>query len=148
VFAVSGTDADQLDYADMYTGYTPSLDYIVEGTSGADTIDASYTGDPEGDMVDASDAADGSDDDSIDGGAQDTMVGGAGSDEFRLNAGGNKIIYTGTASSDDANDVITWTGGGQIQLRDFGLGDTGPITDGDQTNNDFIDLSAFYSGYT
>lgn len=30
VFAVSGTDADQLDYADMYTGYTPSLDYIVE----------------------------------------------------------------------------------------------------------------------
>ena len=84
----------------------------------------------------------------IDGGAQDTMVGGAGSDEFRLNAGGNKIIYTGAASSDDANDVITWTGGGQIQLRDFGLGDTGPITDGDQTNNDFIDLSAFYSGYT
>ena len=298
-FAVSGTDANQLDYADMYTGYTPSLDYIVEGTSAADTIDATYTGDPEGDMVDASDAADGSDDDSIeggagfdsiyagvgndtistgtdgaivypgdgddlilgsdandrvepsagsdtmigglgndifwggdgndsidggpgadnirggegddtidsgvgygsddsfsivqagsgndliyigdagssvsgedgddtiyaavntsyinagtgddlliDGGAQDTMVGGAGSDEFRLNAGGNKIIYTGAASSDDANDVITWTGGGQIQLRDFGLGDTGPITDGDQTNNDFIDLSAFYSGYT
>ena len=294
-----GMDGDAMDYADMYTGYTPPLDYIVEGTSGADTIDASYTGDPEGDMIDANDAADGSNDDSIeggagldyiyagsgddtistgadgavvfpgggndliqgsdvndrvepsagddtmvgglgndlfwggdgndsidggpggdqirggagddtidtgvgygsddafslvqggagndliyigdagssisgddgddtiygaistsyinagagndlliDGGAQDTMLGGEGSDEIRLNAGGNKVVYTGTGSTDDADDVITWTGGGQILLRDFGVGDTGLTTDGDQTNNDFIDLSAFYSGYT
>ena len=299
VFAVSGTDADQIDYADMYTGYTPPLDYLVEGTAGNDTIDASYTGDPEGDMIDANDALDGSKDDSIeggagfeyiyagagddtistgadgaivypgdgddliygsdvndrvepsagndtmigglgndlfwggdgndsidggpggdpiragagddtidsgvgygsddgfsviqagagndliyigdagssvsgedgddtiygaisfsyinagagndlliDGGAQDTMLGGDGSDEIRLNAGGNKIVFTGNGTTDDANDVITWTGGGQILLRDFGLGDTGSLTDGDQTNNDFIDLSAFYSGYT
>ena len=84
----------------------------------------------------------------IDGGAQDTMLGGDGSDEIRLNAGGNKIVFTGNGTTDDANDVITWTGGGQILLRDFGLGDTGSLTDGDQTNNDFIDLSAFYSGYT
>ena len=84
----------------------------------------------------------------IDGGVQDTMIGGDGSDEIRLNAGGNKIVFTGNGTTDDANDVITWTGGGQILLRDFGLGDTGSLTDGDQTNNDFIDLSAFYSGYT
>ncbi len=32
-------------------------DYIVEGTSGDDVIDASYAGDPEGDMVDNNDAA-------------------------------------------------------------------------------------------
>ena len=94
-FAVSGTDANQLDYADMYTGYTPSLDYIVEGTSAADTIDATYTGDPEGDMVDASDAADGSDDDSIEGGAGfDSIYAGVGNDTISTGTDG-AIVYPG-----------------------------------------------------
>lgn len=37
----------------------PAPDFIVEGTAGNDTIDGSYLGDPEGDMVDAGDATDG-----------------------------------------------------------------------------------------
>ncbi|WP_137701256.1 beta strand repeat-containing protein [Marimonas lutisalis] len=49
-------------------------DYIVEGTAGADTIDAAYTGDPEGDMIDNNDHSDGSNDDSIVAGAGNDTV--------------------------------------------------------------------------
>ena len=324
-FVVDASDADQIDYADMYTGYTPPLDYIVEGTAGDDLIDDTYTGDPEGDMIDASDHSDGSDidsveagdgndtilsgdgrdtvyggagDDSISGGAgmdsiygeggndtintgadgalvfpgdghdfiqgsdandrvepsagNDTMIGGLGNDQFwggdgddsidsgagsdairagdgndtidsgvgygsddvfgLLNAGsgndlvyvgdggasvtaedgddtiygaanfsyinagagsdliidgggpdtvlggdgadeirltgGDTTVYTGDGSNDDSDDVVTWNGAGDVQIRDFGSGDSGSIDDGVQSNNDYLDLSAFYSGYT
>jgi len=65
----------------------PPVDYIVEGTSGNDLIDASYTGDPEYDFIDANDALDGSNDDSIEAGAgADTVFAGA----------GNDLVYGGT----------------------------------------------------
>ncbi len=252
-FVVDASDADQIDYADMYTGYTPPLDYIVEGTAGDDLIDDTYTGDPEGDMIDASDHSDGSDidsveagdgndtmigglgndqfwggdgDDSIDGGAGSdairagdgndtidsgvgygsddvfsllnagsgndlvyvgdggasvtaedgddtiygaanfsyinagvgsdliidggdpyTVLGGDGADEIRL-TGGDTTVYTGDGSNDDSDDVVTWNGAGDVQIRDFGSGDSGSIDDGVQSNNDYLDLSAFYSSYT
>jgi VCBS repeat-containing protein len=57
------------------------LNFIVSGTSGDDIIDAAYVGDPEGDMVDANDAADGSNDDVIVAGAgNDTVTAGDGND--------------------------------------------------------------------
>ena len=324
-FPGAGTDGDAMSYADMYTGYTPPPDYIVEGTAGDDLIDASYTGDPEGDMIDASDHSDGSDIDSIeagdgndtilsgadkdtiyagagddsisggagldyiyaeggndtintgadgalvypgdghdfiqgsdandrveasagndtmigglgndlfwggdgddsidggpgsdpiragagndtidggvgygtadafdiitagsgndlvyvgdggasvtaedgddtiygsanfsyinagagsdliiDGGGPDTFLGGDGADEIRL-TGGDTTVYTGAGSNDDSDDVVTWNGAGDVELRDFGSGDSGSTDDGIQTNNDYLDLSAFYSGYT
>jgi len=62
-------------------------------------------------------------DDTLNGGTgDDTLTGGAGDDVYVFNAG-------------DGNDVIT----------DFNAGNSGSITDGDQTNNDFIDLSAYYT---
>ncbi|WP_299590583.1 Hint domain-containing protein [uncultured Tateyamaria sp.] len=62
-------------------------------------------------------------DDTLNGGTgDDTLTGGAGDDVYVFNAG-------------DGNDVIT----------DFNAGNSGSITDNDQTNNDFIDLSAYYS---
>lgn len=54
---------------------------IVEGTAGDDLIDADYEGDPEGDRVDANDAADASNDDVIEAGAgDDTVFAGLGAD--------------------------------------------------------------------
>jgi Ca2+-binding RTX toxin-like protein len=55
--------------------------YIVSGTSGNDLIDITYDKDPERDMVDSGDAANGSDDDVIEAGAgNDTIDGGDGAD--------------------------------------------------------------------
>lgn len=91
------------------------LDGIVEGTTGNDTIDVGYTGDPEGDRVDASDnifsndpadseddiieAYEGDDsvlagdgDDSVDGGAgQDTLKSGDGNDTIDGGIGNDEI---------------------------------------------------------
>ncbi|PRY77276.1 hemolysin type calcium-binding protein [Yoonia maritima] len=62
-------------------------------------------------------------DDTITGGADnDTLTGGDGDDTFVYNVG-------------DGNDVIT----------DFNTGTGQDINDGDQTNNDFLDLSTFYT---
>lgn len=124
VFAVSGTDADQVDYADMYTGYTPPLDYIVEGTSGADTIDASYTGDPEGDMIDANDALDGSNDDSIEGGAGfDYIYAGASDDTISTGADG-AIGYPGDGDDliygSDVNDRVEPSAGNDTMIGGLG----------------------------
>lgn len=63
--------------------------------------------------------------------ADDTLIGGAGDDT--LTGGAGDDIYVFNPGDDD--DVIT----------DFNAGNTGSITDGDQTNNDFIDLSSYYT---
>ncbi|WP_420397174.1 choice-of-anchor L domain-containing protein [Nioella sp.] len=79
-------------------GIPDGRDYIVEGTSGSDTIDAGYTGDPEGDLVDANDAADGSNDDVIVAGAgDDSVVAGAGDDSVQGDVG-NDTIEGGTGA--------------------------------------------------
>ena len=119
-----GTDGDAMDYADMYTGYTPPLDYIVEGTSGNDTIDASYTGDPEGDMIDANDALDGSNDDSIEGGAGfDRIYAGAGDDTISTGADG-AIVYPGDGDDliygSDVNDRVEPSAGNDTMIGGLG----------------------------
>lgn len=98
----------------------------IQGGVGADFIDGGAGNDSisGGDGIDVVDAGDG--DDTIDGGAgNDVLTGGDGHDIFVENSG-------------NGADIIT----------DFGIGNTGSLTDGDQTNNDFIDLSAFYNPFT
>lgn len=110
------------------------LDYIVEGTNGADLIDASYTGDPDGDRVDANDALDGSNDDVIQaglgndtvlaGGGDDSVDGGAGRDTIQGGDGNDTI--DGGADNDsihggDGSDDIQG-GGGDDFIRGEGLG--------------------------
>ncbi|MBW6417202.1 Hint domain-containing protein [Celeribacter sp. PS-C1] len=76
----------------------PSLDGVVQGTSGNDLIDTGYTGDPEGDMIDAGDNAAGNDDDIVvAGGGDDTVLAGNGDD----------IVYGdgGAGSSYEAQDA-------------------------------------------
>ncbi|MEL6582943.1 MAG: Hint domain-containing protein [Pseudomonadota bacterium] len=79
--------------------------------------------------------------DYLDGGTNnDTLFGGDGDDTLTGGSAGTDTM-TGGAGADvfihGANDTIT----------DFGT-DSGDKSDGDQTNNDFIDLSSFYSSLT
>ena len=96
----------------------------IEGSSGADTIDAS------GDLVGV-DLWGFEGDDTITGGqGRDTITGDQGNDLLTGGAGDDLFIYT--------------PGDGLDTISDFNAGNTGPLTDDDPTNNDFIDLSGFY----
>lgn len=97
----------------------PMPDYVVEGTAGDDLIDATYTGDPEGDMVDAGDDAAGTNDDVIEAGAgSDTILSGMGNDTVFGSTGidsldggaGDDLLYGGdqgdTLLGGDGNDSL------------------------------------------
>jgi hypothetical protein len=100
-------------------------DYVVEGTTGDDVIDASYLDDPEGDQVDAGDALSGGDEDSIvGGGGNDTIYGGAADDTIE----GDGTLPSG-GSSVDGNDVV-FGGGGDDSISGGG-GDDVLYGDGD-----------------
>ncbi|KQI69496.1 hypothetical protein AN189_03580 [Loktanella sp. 3ANDIMAR09] len=85
-------------------------DGTVSGTAGDDTIDAAYTGDPDGDRVDAGDAiipGDTGNDDLIEAGAgNDTVFAGLGDDEIYGEDGADEI-YGGAG-----NDTIDGGAGG------------------------------------
>ncbi|WP_372840207.1 Hint domain-containing protein [Phaeovulum sp.] len=70
-------------------------DGIVEGTTGDDLIDLAYTGDPEGDMIDNSDAL---------------LPGEAPQDDIVLAGDGNDTVYAGLGNDEvygeDGNDVL------------------------------------------
>lgn len=114
-------------------GVPPAPDYVVEGTEGADTIDAAYAGDPEGDLVDGADAADGSDDDLIEayggadsisaGAGDDTVFGGGGEDTLRGGAGGDSLYGEGGADRVIFGEGDSVHGGGGDDT--FTLEDTG-----------------------
>ncbi|CUI00664.1 Hint domain-containing protein [Leisingera aquaemixtae] len=84
----------------------PARDGIVEGTSGDDLIDAVYTGDPDGDLVDHADAtgpAAGPDDDVILGGAgNDSIYAGAGDDTAEGGNGDDLILGDGVSGAPTA----------------------------------------------
>ena len=64
------------------------------------------------------------------GDGDDTITGGLGDDVITGGTGDDTFIYV----AGDGSDTIT----------DFGTGNSGSINDGDQSNNDFMDLSRFY----
>lgn len=85
--------------ADRYV-ITPH-DYIIKGTAGDDSIAAAYTGDPEGDRVDNSDALDSSNSDTVLAGAGDDAVfAGPGNDAF-FGGTGNDTLDGGATGDDD-----------------------------------------------
>ncbi|MFC3615968.1 Hint domain-containing protein [Lutimaribacter marinistellae] len=136
-----------LDDADVRTGVTttfinieeviirnPQIDGVVEGGDGADLIDASYTGDPEGDVIDGFDALEnfldqpidslvpsdffedlggtprGDQRDAVDAGdGDDTVFSGAG-DDIVKGRGGDDLVYAGFGFDDVAggagNDTL------------------------------------------
>lgn len=130
----------------------PAPDHVVQGTAGNDLIDAGYTGDPQGDMVDDGDNAEGTDDDLIDAGAgNDTVHAGAGNDTV-LGGAGRDLIYGGAGDDRliggaDPDTLFGGEGSDTFVLQDgdgadliFGGEDAG---DGDR---DVLDLGAVTSG--
>jgi hypothetical protein len=119
------TGTENLLTTDMI-GVPPGPEYSVTGVpagvEGNDSLDGgagndTISGDGGNDSIDG-----GTGNDSVDGGTgDDTVAGGDGDDVFVFEAG-------------DGDDVIT----------DFNTGNSGALNDGDQTNNDFLDLDPFY----
>ncbi len=106
-----GTQTGGAGIGDLSFDISP-LDDIVEGSDGDDLIDATYTGDPEGDQVDAGDSTGAvtgsanSDDDYIDAGlGNDTVDAGDGDDVVEA-GGGNDSVQGG-----DGNDTVDGAGG-------------------------------------
>ena len=89
------------------TAPPPARDGFVDGTPGGDLIDTAYTGDPDGDRIDAGDAilpGDAPEDDRVRAGdGDDTIRSGEGSD--LVNGGdGNDLIDTGAPGVDQLPD--------------------------------------------
>ncbi|WP_120499078.1 Hint domain-containing protein [Roseovarius sp. EL26] len=97
-------------------------DDVITGGAGNDVIDASFGDDSvNGDL---------GDDTLTGGGGNDTLTGGPGADVLTGGTGNDTFVH----NAGDGGTVIT----------DFGAGSTN-ANDGDNTNNDFINLSAFYT---
>ena len=127
-----------------------NLDGIVEGTNGADVIDANYEGDPDGDMIDNNDQilqGQGQDDDIIiAGGGNDFVLAGNGDDKVQGNDGddtlcgqnGDDTLYGG--EGDDLlegmndNDLLDGGAGNDTLQGDAGQ-DTLIGASGDDTIN-------------
>ncbi len=144
---IEGGDGDDVLYGHLG-------DDTIEGGTGADTIDGGWNND----TLDGGEGAD-----LIFGGrGDDTLTGGDGNDDLQAGQGndvldggvGDDIINSGrgddTMTGGDGNDTFLYqtvngNPSGNDLITDFGAGETGPTNDGDQTNNDFVDLSAFYT---
>ncbi|WP_326295436.1 Hint domain-containing protein [Mesobacterium hydrothermale] len=125
------------------------LDYIVEGTAGDDVIDATYAGDPEGDMIDAGDNATGNDDDLVTAGTgNDSVVSGNGDDTVYAGDGDDTVLSGDGADSiygDLGNDSINGAADGDTIFFADGFG-TDDVTGGETattgTDHDILDFSA------
>ncbi|MFZ1470683.1 MAG: Hint domain-containing protein [Paracoccaceae bacterium] len=134
------------------TPMTPP-DYIVEGTAGADLIDAAYLGDPEGDRVDANDNLGANNDDLIQAGAgndtvmsldgNDTVYGDSGDDDLQSGVG-NDVLYGGTG-----NDAVDGGAGDDRVVLESGFGnDTVIGGELSETLGDTLDASAITGDVT
>ncbi len=106
-------------YEVSFVGGDPTFpDGMVSGTAGNDTIDASYTGDAEGEVIDGGDASGGPGDadlvnagdgnDSVEAGAaDDTVYGGAGNDTLEGEAG-DDVLYGDSDLADVTAESLNW----------------------------------------
>ena len=164
---IGGGGADTLDGG---AGTGDTADY--RGSGSAVTVDLAagtgLGGDAEGDVLSGFEWVQASNfDDSItgDGGGNilagnagaDTLLGGGGADYLVGGTEGDSLVGgTGDDTLDGETGSDTLTGGtgddtflydvgdGADTITDFNAGNTGTLDDGDNTNNDFIDLSGFY----
>ena len=122
-------------------------DFVVEGTAGSDLIDASYAGDPEGDMIDAADNLAGNNDDVVQAGAgNDTVLAGVGNDLVYGDLGNDSLL--GGAGDDslfggDGNDTLQGDAGADTIFGGMGNdtvygGDGNDILNGDDGDDVFL----------
>ncbi|MEX5726847.1 Ca2+-binding RTX toxin-like protein [Rhodovulum iodosum] len=112
----AGGDAS-FDYTD-FAAEAAEYDRVVDGSAAADTIDASYAGDPEGDQVDDGSGGGAGFDDIIDGRGgddtvsagegDDTIFGGEGQDTLSGGAGADTIYGDGPAAT-STTETLNWT---------------------------------------
>ena len=95
-----------------------SGDGVVQGTDGDDLIDLAYTGDPDGDMIDAGDAiqsGQGPNDDIVDAGAGDDVVlSGLGDDDVYAGSGAD-TVYGGSGDDVIHGDSNAPEGGAPVR---------------------------------
>ena len=112
---------NDFDYRNATAG-----DGTVEGSAGADVIDITYTGDPDGDRVDTNDAIlagqTGNDDLIYGYGGNDLITGGAGNDIIYGGAGDDTITFSEGDSADGGTGDDTFT------YQDLGETTNGTIT--------------------
>ncbi|MEX3017945.1 Hint domain-containing protein [Gymnodinialimonas hymeniacidonis] len=125
---------DSVGYAGDVAGISVDTgggnDTITTG-QGSDTI---YAGDGD-DLIQSGSSGTSGGPDILDGGSgNDTLVGGTGDDSLTGGSGDDVFVYS--------------VGGGNDTISDFNSGNTGSLGDGDATNNDFIDLTNFYTDLT
>ena len=139
LFTYEATDASgnsDIGYVTLTTTAAPAPDGIVEGTSGNDVIDATYTGDPDGDLINAGDAL------GVGGttGDGDYIVAGAGNDSI-VAGDGNDVIYAG-ADNDTVfgglGDDRVWLGAGNDSFGSYQADSGGNDTVYGEAGNDFI----------
>lgn len=113
---------DLFQLSDSVDNYDPRDGY-VDGTSGNDLIDFNYTGDPDGDFIDHSDAIlgnDGPNDDRVRAGAGDDIVQAGLGDDLVDGDAGNDVLY-GEAGDDTLNggtgNDLLYGGPGDDSLR-------------------------------
>lgn len=143
----TGSGDDTIDASGSPVGVNANSgagDDTITGGAGGDTL-ASGAG---VDTIDGGAGADsidgGADEDSLQGGAgDDTIVGGDGADT--IDGGEDDDFLTG---GDEDDLFIYMAGQGDDTISDFNFGNTGALGDGDPTNNDFIDLTQFYTNLT
>ncbi len=129
-----GTENDTADYSASAAGVDVSLATGIGsgGDAAGDVLSGieNLTGSASSDSLTGDAAAN-----VLDGGAgNDTLTGGAGNDTLTGGTGNDRFVWGITSN----NDVIT----------DFNTGNTGSITDGNQANNDFVDLSGIFTPAT
>ena len=87
----------------------------------------------------------------VEGGVEgnDVINGGAGNDVIAGNGGDDTLtggLDDDTLTGGDGNDTFVYNSSdGDDTITDFNTGNSGAITDGDQTNNDFLDLDPYYT---
>ncbi|SOH94808.1 Ca2+-binding protein, RTX toxin-related [Monaibacterium marinum] len=142
----AGSSNQAATITDIYFTTIPNADVgeadSIDGGGGADTIyglggNDTINGGGGADQIDG-----GAGDDSMTGGnGNDVITGGAGNDTLDGGAG------TDTLTGGDGFDVFIADGTPDI-ITDFNTATGQNIDDDDQTNNDFVDLSAFYNSGT
>ena len=124
--------SDKFNITDDGVGETFGPD--PEPDNGDDTLD----GGAGNDVIFGEDDSDlirgGTGNDTLDGGIDDDTVKGGDGDDEMTGGHGNDVFFE---TAGDGADTIT----------DFG-NDSGNLNDGDQTNNDFVDLDGFYNATT
>jgi|GEM_PF-195458 len=130
-----GTDNDIIDASSLTNGITITLTASETGTLSDGASTAGFSEIEDWIFTDQDDVFNGALGTAalmIDtGDGDDTLTGGAGNDTLIGGAGNDTFVYA--------------AGAGMDTITDFGTGNTGSIYDGDQTNNDLVDLSSFYN---